>query len=65
LIVEGIPPALRDDLITFLFCTSPERARIISELVERNPGMADLLMDLEADDDLRAKAELTLLQGRG
>jgi hypothetical protein len=24
----NIPPALRDDLITYLFCTSPDRARL-------------------------------------
>jgi hypothetical protein len=59
--MPDIPAGLRDDLITYLFCTSPERARIISELVERNPGIADLLMDLEADEELRAKFEISLL----
>jgi hypothetical protein len=29
----SIPPALRDDLITYLFCSSPDRARIIAELL--------------------------------
>ena len=47
--------------MTYLFCTSPDRARIIAELVERNPGIADQLMDLEADDDLRTRLELALL----
>jgi hypothetical protein len=61
--VDDIPPALRDDLITFLLCDSPDRARIISELVERNPGIAELLMDLEADDDLRTRFEMALLRG--
>jgi hypothetical protein len=60
--MDAIPPALRDAIITYLLCTSPDRARIIGELVTRNPGMAELLMDLEADDDLRAKTEATLLQ---
>jgi hypothetical protein len=32
-------------------------------LVVRNPGIADLLMDLEADDDLRARVEMSLLGG--
>jgi len=32
---ERIPPSLRDDLITYLFCTSPDRARIIAELLVR------------------------------
>jgi hypothetical protein len=43
--------------------TSPDRARIIGELVARNPGMADLLMELEADDDLRTRFEMELLRG--
>ena len=59
----GISPALRDDLLACLFCTSPDRARLIAELIERNPGIADLLMDLETDDDLRAKLEIELLSG--
>ena len=54
----SIPPALRDDLLAYLLCTSPDRARLIAELIERNPGLANLLMDLEADDDLRAKLEM-------
>jgi hypothetical protein len=58
-----IPPALRDDLLTYLFCTSPDRARIIAELLVRNPGMGDLLADLEADDELRARLEIELLDG--
>ena len=58
------PPALRDDLLAYLLCTSPDRARLIAELTERNPGMADLL-DLEADDDMRAKLEIELLSRAG
>lgn len=52
-----VPPQLRDDLIRYLLATSANRARIIGELTIRNPGMADLLIELEADDDLRAKLE--------
>ena len=59
-----IPPALRDDLLTYLFWTSPDRARIIAELLVKNPGMGGLLADLEADDDLRAKLEVELLKAR-
>jgi len=59
-----IPAALRDDLLTYLFCTSPDRARIIAELMVRNPGIGDLLADLEADDDLRARLEIELLRTR-
>ena len=32
---ERIPPSLRDDLITYPFCTSPDRARIFPELLVR------------------------------
>jgi hypothetical protein len=56
-----LPDALRDDLLRYLFSTSQERAMIIGELSERNPGMADLLMELETDDDLRARFEMELL----
>jgi hypothetical protein len=47
-------PALRDDMITYLLCTSPDRARIVAELGDRgNVGVMSLLMDLEEDDALR------------
>jgi hypothetical protein len=36
-LVPEIPPALRDDLLTYLFCSSPDRARIIAELLARTP----------------------------
>ncbi|HET6791557.1 MAG TPA: hypothetical protein VFI35_08245 [Actinomycetota bacterium] len=52
---SNVTPELRRDLLRYLSATSEERARLIGELVERNPGMASLLMDLEADDDLRAR----------
>jgi hypothetical protein len=56
-IVKGsdLPEPLRRDLLRYLLATSAERARLIGELTERNPGMADLLAELEADDDLRAR----------
>ena len=60
--IRGISPALRDDLLAYLLCTSPDRARLIGELTARNPGIADLLMDL-GEDDLRAKLEIELLSG--
>ncbi len=44
-----------------MFATSAERGSVIGELTERNPGMADVLMELEADDDLRARFEMELL----
>jgi hypothetical protein len=33
----------------------------VGELTLRNPGIAELLTDLEADDDLRARFEIELL----
>jgi hypothetical protein len=56
-----LTPELRRDLLRYLAATSEERARLIGELVERNPGMASLLMNLEADGDLRAMFEIKLL----
>jgi hypothetical protein len=58
--MTDIPPG-SGTLITYLFCTSPDRARLIAELMARNPGIGDLLIDLEADDDLRARFEIELL----
>jgi hypothetical protein len=52
---------LRSDLLRYLGATSEERARLIGELTWRNPAMADVLADLEADDDLRARFEIELL----
>jgi hypothetical protein len=54
---------LRDGLVTYRFATSADRARIIGELATRSPGMADLLVEIEADDDLRAQLEIALLAG--
>ena len=62
---SSIPQPFREDLLRYLFATSKERARIISELSEKKPPMADLLIDLEADDDLRARFEIALLRRSG
>lgn len=59
-----IQDELRADLIRYLLATSEERARVIGELIERNAGMAELLIDLEADDTLRARFEVELLGQR-
>jgi hypothetical protein len=40
----------------------PNRARAISELTDENPGLADLLADLEANDTLRTRFEIELLR---
>ena len=60
--MDKLAPALREDLTRYLLATSAERARIIAELGEGGKvGMMSLLMDLEADDDLRARLEVALL----
>jgi hypothetical protein len=56
---------LRRELLRYLSATSEERARLIGELTERNPGMADLLADLEVNDTLRDRFELELLRSLG
>ncbi len=56
--IVKIPDELRADLIRYLLATSSERARIIGELSARNPSMAELLTDLEVEDDLRARFEM-------
>jgi hypothetical protein len=53
---------LRRDLLRYLAATSKERAHLIGELGRRNPGLANLLVDLEADDDLRSRFEMELLR---
>jgi hypothetical protein len=58
---EEIPEPLRRDLLRYPLKTSAERARVIGQLTERNPGMADILIELEADGDLRARFEMELL----
>jgi hypothetical protein len=65
--VEGprLSPEVRDALLRYLAATSKERARVIGELAVRNPGMADVLIDLEADYDLRTQLEIALLHADG
>ena len=53
--LAALPEPLRHDLIRYLEVTSEDRARLIGELVWRNPATANLLTDLETDDDLRAR----------
>lgn len=54
--------------LTFAWISAPtsvQRQRKGSpnrELVDRYPGMSDVLIDVEADDDLRARFEVELLR---
>jgi hypothetical protein len=52
----------RRELLRYLASTSEERARLIGELSSRKPAIADLVVDLEADDDLRSRFEMQLLR---
>jgi hypothetical protein len=57
-----IPEDVRRDLLRYLKMTSAERANYIARLHERGSGLAEVLTDLEADDDLRLLLELDLLK---
>jgi hypothetical protein len=43
--------------------TSSQRVRATAEAIKRNPGLADLLIELEADDYFRARVERTNCSG--
>lgn len=58
----SIPEPLREDLLRYLTADSRERARLISGLATRNPGIADVLIGLEADDQLRTRFEQELIR---
>jgi hypothetical protein len=60
-----LTPGLRRDLLRYLAGTSKERARVIGELAQRNPAMAEALIDLEAHYDLRTRFEIELLHADG
>jgi hypothetical protein len=60
-----ILPELRDDLLRYLFATSADRVRMIGVLMWRNRRMADLLIVLESDDELRTRFEMELLSRGG
>jgi hypothetical protein len=60
--VDELSEDLRREILEHIHATSGERARRIGEFAWRNPAMADLLIDLEAHDDLRAQFEIELLR---
>jgi hypothetical protein len=60
--VPELPAEIRRNLLRYLKATSAERARIIARLHERGSDLAEVLTDLEADDDLRLQLELDLIQ---
>jgi hypothetical protein len=50
-------------LLAYLLLSSAERASRIRNLCDRGSGLAETLVEVEADDDLRAKLEIALLDG--
>jgi hypothetical protein len=60
--LKAIPEPTRRDLLRYFVATSAERAKVLRGLFLRNPGMADVLADLEGDDDLRALLEAELVR---
>lgn len=61
-LVGRLDVSLRRELLRYLASTSANRAQLIGGLTHRNPGIADLLVELEADDDLRSRFEMELLR---
>jgi hypothetical protein len=61
--LRRLPEGIRRELLRVLFSTSQERARVIARLFAhaQTRALADLLADLEGDEDLRARVEIELL----
>ena len=60
-----LTPQLRRDLLRYVGKTSAERTSVIADLAKRKPKVAEVFMDLEADDDLRTRFEINLLRDPG
>ena len=60
----GLPEGVRRELLRVLFSTSQDRARTISRLFAypESRAFAELLIDVEGDQDLRARVEIALLR---
>ena len=58
----NLPPELRTELRGYLAATAEERAQVIHRIFPLNEALGDILIDLEANDDLRTQFELQLLQ---
>lgn len=57
---NDIPGSRRRDLLRYSQASSAERARLLEDLFERNPGVADIVADLEAYEELRWRYEVAL-----
>jgi hypothetical protein len=60
--VDEISAPLRRELLAYLLSTSYERAELLAQLYLRRSEMDDLLAELEADEDLRARFEIELVR---
>ncbi len=58
----NLPPELRTELRGYFAATAEERAQVIHRIFPLNEALGDILIDLEADDQLRTQFELHLLQ---
>jgi hypothetical protein len=59
--MNDLPEPLRHWFLRYLKLTSRDRALLIAEFHETAPGFVEVLIDLEADDDLRTNLEVELL----
>lgn len=59
-ILSRIPPAARRELLRVLTSDSRVRADVIKQFHERGLDLVDVLIDLEADADLRAEVVTAL-----
>jgi hypothetical protein len=51
---------LKTELLGYLAATSGERAQVIHRIFPLNEALGQILIDLEANDDLRARFEIEL-----
>jgi hypothetical protein len=59
---RDLPEPVRRWFLRYLKLTSTDRALLIVEFHETAPGFAEVLIDLEADLDMRTNLEVELLR---
>jgi hypothetical protein len=59
----NLSPELRTELLGYLAATSEERAQVIHRIFPLNKALGEILIDLEANEDLRMLFHLQLLEG--
>ena len=58
--MNDIPESRRSDLLRYAQASSAERARLLEDLLEKNPGMAGIVAELEAYEELHWRFEVAL-----